>query len=152
MKRTPIIKNVFACAAAMTVCFIIAQPPASAQDQATKEPGLETGGVTMNFRSSDSESVQPLAKLKQQDPSGLLAPDSPLPTIDGNTSYSSQQNRQPTVVVAGWAQPGLRHRKLYFEDSAIEQANQPRQFGNLASGIHFFKSLFRLPLRLVSGR
>jgi hypothetical protein len=165
-------KIIFAFVVAVTILFLFGGRLANAQyqtkpneaksneaksneaksNEAKSNEGKAARGVTMSFRSPEAQPVHPLAKLKQADPSGLLTPDSPLPPIDGNASYSSRQNRQPSIVVTSWTQPALRHRKLYFEDSAVERSNEPRRFGNLASGVHFFQSLFRLPLRLAFGR
>lgn len=123
-----------------------------AQAQSTQDDSRLTSGISMNFQSVKKDDNLPLAKLRQQDPSNLLKPDKPLPTIDGNANYSSRQDRRSTAKTASWTQPTLRHRRLYFEDSALERCNEARKYGNLASGVHFFKSVFRFPLRIVSGR
>ena len=95
---------------------------------------------------------QPLANLRQQDPSGLLTETSKAQQIIGDTSYSDRQNRSTETLVAGWTQPGLRHRRLYFEDPQIERGNAPRKFPNVAAGANFVKSLVAFPIRLVTDR
>ena len=123
-----------------TVSSLNAQePPASSLYQQKVQP---TRAIAVN----------PLAGLAQQDPSGLLERDAVAATEDGNSGYSSRQNRAASPIAVSWRQPELRHRRLFFEDAAIERCNSPRKFGNLASGMHFFNSLFRLPLRIANGR
>ena len=94
----------------------------------------------------------PLKDLRQPDPSGLLSEDLALEQIAGNTNYSHGQQRYEPTLVMGWSQPGLRHRKLYFEDDQIERGNVARPFPNVTAGGKFFKSLIAFPIRLISGQ
>ena len=100
----------------------------------------------------DFNRSQPLANLRQPDPSGLLTQAPAVELIVGDTNYSNRQNRSDQTLATGWSQPELRHRRLFFEDQQIERGNKQRRFPNFAAGTNFVKSLVAFPIRLVTGR
>ena len=141
------------------VCYLWHVSPIFAQSSKDESESLEPTKTPrqINARSQPAFSTapiarNPLANLAQADPSKLLNDAADKTVVAATENYSNRQNRETEFDRYRWRAANLHHRRLFFEDTTIEREAKPRRAGNLAAGVHFFRSLVQLPMRLVTGK
>lgn len=97
-------------------------------------------------------SSMPLSMVNQNDPSGLLAKDQNVnlnqAAVFPGMTYANVSGKPSSQKFKTWQAHNFYHRPLYFEQPNVEQHGNRRSFNNVASPVHFFATIPRLPYKI----
>ena len=93
-------------------------------------------------------SATPLSNIAQTDPSGLLIDDQNVNSdqyVHNGMNYSAVTGTNSQFKYKTWKAHDFYHQPLYFEEPNVERHGDHRRFNNIASAVHFFGTIPRLP-------
>lgn len=97
-------------------------------------------------------SLMPLSMVNQNDPGGLLMNDQNVnlnqQAVFTGMTYANVTGQATRQKFKTWQAHNFYHRPLYFEQQNVERHGNRRAFNNLASPIHFFATIPRLPYKI----
>lgn len=99
-------------------------------------------------------SMVPFGSIYQNDTSNLLVDDQvvKISHVGDDFNYSLLSNNDFMPSSKAWLAPDFAHQPLYFEETQLERYGNCLPLQSLASGVHFFSTIPRLPYMMGADR